>query len=470
MSGYKRATVMINQDEFDRLREAEQKLRSVPQIDPQLIQELSRQSTQALEKNLTQVRSRQGRFEKMVSALDESVQTLERSTNQAMVAFEENLVRQTEQYTGQLWSHVDKVLAQHTAQFEETIAVNHRIYQEDLYQQARQIRRMEDDVQRKADMAAAWLEAASSFCAFIKDNYPHQEFAPGQVDWLERQLNQARQNLGIGLSEAVIVSAQQIYTAFSDLRIEIERKFSEWRLLYQSVWETAVLLLNQVEASAELPAIDLDGNELPVKLDVNFWSQGKLEGLYQTLSTVCQELEDPASFLELDHLEKMLCVDLPGYDQQLCDLVLDARIAVLNSQLRINIADLVIKALQDQGFNLEESDYEAADMRQAFNAHLSNLEGNEVFVYVNPSGSEIGENDLHVESLDRDQRTEHELEQRWFEVDRSLAAFGLDVSGYERLDVPSRNAVRERGAGQRPRAPQRKRNSSTHSAGLMYGN
>jgi len=289
-----------------------------------------------------------------------------------------------------------------------------------------------------------WLDAATQFCEFIKANYDYQQFVPGQVEFLQSRLNQALENYQAGLSEAVIVTSQQLYSEFSDLRIQLERWHNEWGILYRSVWETVNMMICGAEAVRFIPAMDLDGNDLPADIDVNYWTDGRLDELLRDLNYIRERLEDPDTQLSYDVLERWISIDMPGYDQALTDIARGARIAALNSQLRINIADLVIQALQDQGFALEDSDYEAEDMRESFNARMSNLEGNEVIVNVVPVGQDVGQNELHLQSHDREERTEHELQQRWMEVDRSLASYGLEVSSYSRVD-----AANARGGSQR---------------------
>jgi hypothetical protein len=101
----------------------------------------------------------------------------------------------------------------------------------------------------------------------------------------------------------------------------------------------------------------------------------------------------------------------------------------------VNIADLVVDTLNHQGFALEDATYNKVDMRQAYSAKLRNYEGAEVIVYVVPTGEGLGENQLHLESLDTARRTEHELHQRWQEISSGLQSVGLDVG---RLRVPAR--------------------------------
>lgn len=435
MSGYKRATISISQDEYNRLRDAEVQLRTAPSIPAEVLQSISQRSYEAVQDNLNRMQQRQRGFENMVSGMNQSIQSLERDTSQALVALESNLLGKTQEYVGGLYGHFNQLLNQHLAQFEQTIAANHHYLQDELAQQSRQLRRLEGDAQRKQEMAEMWLDSAEQFCAFIHQNYAHQQFLPGEMEWLERQLIQTRSNLGVGLAEAVIVNAQQLYTAFSDMRIRLERLQNDWLLLHQSAWEAVTLILSRLEASRVVAAVDLEGNELETPIETDYWTDGRLSELERDLNYIRERLEDPETQLNWDILNRWLDIDLPSYDDGLCHIVGDARVTALNSQLRINIADLVIQALQEQGFALEASDYQSSDMRDAFNAHLSSLEGNEVVVNVVPVGRNVGENELHLQSIDREEHTEHELQQRWVEVDRSLTAYGLDVSNLTRIDV-----------------------------------
>ncbi len=94
------------------------------------------------------------------------------------------------------------------------------------------------DANGKHDFAVEWLDAADMYCAYIQQYFNTEQFTPGRLEWLERQLEQAHQNLDMGLTEAVITSAQQLVLSFSELRVELERLQNEWVLLYQAAWES----------------------------------------------------------------------------------------------------------------------------------------------------------------------------------------------------------------------------------------
>lgn len=445
MSGYKRATVNITRDEYDRLRDAEQKLRSLPEVTPEANQSIARQSEEAFRASLNGVEQRQALFEQLLSGMDGYVRDLENATAQAMLQYEANAAAEAQAYAGCLWDHFNQAINTHAEYYQNIIASNHQQYQEELAQHSRQIRRLAGSLEEKRELARQWLEAANQFCDFMKLQYAHELFTPGKVAYLERQLSQAGDNLEIGLSEAVIVTAQQLYSAFSDLHIELERLQAEWTLLVQSALETTCQILLQAEESQVVPAIDLEGNPLPYPVEVDAWSQGRLSQLITELQYIKGQLEDEAVFIDSPTLMHWLELELPAYYHALEDIILQARISALNSQLRINIADLVVQSLRDQGFALETSQYEGDDMRNAYGARLVNLEGSEVVVQVAPTGPELGENELHLQSLDKEDRTDHELQRRWYEVSQSLASYGLNVGAYVR-EEPGEYAASQRPA------------------------
>lgn len=427
MSGYKRATVAIRQDEYDRLKEAEQKLRALPSVDNNHLWEMQQQSQAVFNENLAQVQGRQEHFETLLSGVDGKLRDMELSTHQAVNECLTQATGAFESYAGALWEHLDDVLAVHDQAFQQVIAAHHRQQQEELSQLSRHIRHLNNEGERKRQLSEEWVSAAGQFCEFIRASYAHEFFAPGQVEKLENQLAMARQNLDQGLYEAGLMTAQQAYMAGSELRLDLEQRQSEWQFLFQAAWEAVTQLLDQANHCRVIPAVDLDGNLLPYEIDVDFWVVGRL--------TVFEnELQDALNLLETGHelpdakiLQRWLMVDLPEYANALSEMILDARVNALNSQLRINIADLVVQALQEQGFALQGAAYEARDDRNSFEAQMMSLDGSEVLVQVAPVGSQLGENELHLQSLDDQVRTEHELRQRWQEVSHSLAQYGLEV-------------------------------------------
>jgi hypothetical protein len=445
MSGYKRATVTIGQDEYDRLRDAEIKLRAMPEIPVQTTQRIVQESLLSFRSSVAEVQQRQSIYEQYLSGVDESIRQLETNTNQALLTYEANTAADLENYAGCLWNNVNQVLQQYATHFEEEITANHHQQQQELANITRRVRRISFDRQRKQELADLWINAAMQIAEFIDQTYTHEYFTPGKVDQLNRQLNLARENQSSGLSEAVILSSQQVYMAFSDLRVELERLSNEWRLLYQAACEATTQLVEQAKSVMVVEAMDLDGQDLPYEVNVDYWTQGRLSQIIKELSEQKKRLDIGEDLPGSDDLRIWLEKDLPDYYRKLETLVLDARVYALNSQLRINIADLVVQALQEQGFSLEAAQYESGDWRNGYTSRLMNIEGNEVIVQVTPGGQLLGENELNIRSLDSETRTEHELEQRWYEVSKSLNKYGLDVGAYTQTEASMNKAPRQPG-------------------------
>jgi hypothetical protein len=374
----------------------------------------------------------------MLSEVSQNIREIERGTSQALVDFEARIIARSEKTIGNMWQRFDDVLADYADQFDRRIKTQAQETQAQFSELYTSLHQIAVDANEKHNLAVEWLDAANTYCAFIKQYFNYEQFAPGRVEWLERQLAQAYQNLETGLSDVVIASAQQLVLSFSELRLELERAQNEWVLLYQAAWESINRLLIQVDESQLLEAVDLDGQLIPSRIEADYWSGGRLNLLYEDILSIRSQMEDEQFSPDRELLVRWLEVDLPKLRDELENIVAQARINVLNSQLRINLADLVVQALQEQGFALQESDYAQSDMRMAYDAQLTNLEGNQVVIQVAPIGEKIGENELHVQSMDREQRTEHELEQRWYEISRSLQRHGVEVGQFSSLDRQSR--------------------------------
>ncbi len=437
MSGYKRATVTIGEDEYDRLREAEKKLRSLPLVSDEEYRAISQKSEKAIQANFSKIAQRQASFENLLNGMSQMVQGLESTTSQAIASYQASAAAQIQQYAGFLWDNFNQAIASNAEFFANSLAATQQELQAELDNYSSQVRRLSNDQASKQALAQDWLDAAGQLGEFIQMNYDHEHFTPGQVAYLERELDQACDNMELGLSEGVIITAQQLYRSFSDLRIALERAETEWHLIIQSALETASQIYVQAQESQVVPAVDLDGNLLSYTIDVDYWTGGRLSQLIADLQGIQDQLADEQNLPDSATLRDWLENDLPVYYQALEATILDARITALNSQLRINIADLVVHSLQEQGFALAACDYEAGDMRMAYDARMVNLEGNQVMVQVAPTGRELGENELHLQSLDREQRTEHELQRRWYEVSRALSSCGLAVGSYIREDTAS---------------------------------
>ena len=105
----------------------------------------------------------------------------------------------------------------------------------------------------------------------------------------------------------------------------------------------------------------------------------------------------------------------------------DMRVAVLASQLRFNVAQIVVQSLEAQGFFLEQANYEKDDYRETFVARTCNYAGNEVVVSIDPDPGLDEGGKINIQSLDAGKITEHELHQRNFEIFNAILENGIEV-------------------------------------------
>jgi hypothetical protein len=436
MSGYKRATVSISQDEYDRLREAENNLRSLPEISHDTYQEIEGQSYQLLQSNIQDIENRQSQFTQVLANVDESILLLETQTNNHLLAFQQQTLALLNSSVGDLWKAQNSILEQQAQQFSALLNRCQAEQQQEINTLSGQFNQWKHDQEARKVIAENWVYTFEQLVFFVREQYAHDFFFPGKLQRFEMALTQAYHNFEHGLYDAVVSGTQNAYLTLSELRLELEYKQTEWQTLYQAAWEAINLTFAQIERSAFVPALDLDGLELPYFVDVNFWTDGQCDGLLEKVNEIGQLLLDENSTPGIDTLRSWLEVDLPQIQNHLESLVLDARIKTINSQLRINVADLVIQALQNQGFALDMSAYQANDMRLGYGAQLRNVEGNEVIVSVSPNGDHLGENELQVQSIDAEEKTEHELLGRWQEIQTSLTHFGVAVGQVEQQRLP----------------------------------
>ncbi len=449
MSGHKRATITISEGEYRRLHDAEIRLRFTPQPSVESSWPVTEQVNRALQGHLGQLEERQRQFERTVCNFQQEVQTAEMDT------MRQYLQRETELYT-RLWSQSERrldatqsALREQASQFSSLLEEQQRRHQENIlnlqiHQQA-QLSRLEDQVQtgmalleqrldsvldeqeRKYLAAGNWIAQARELAQFIQERYAHEAYLPGELVRLEQAVALAEANLAENMPEAAVVSGQQAYVELSGLHLQLEQLDSEWRLLAETCWENASRLLAFAEENRTCPAHDLDGNQLPEMIDVDFWTEGDLEQQIESLRDLAADLGERAEGFDLPALRVLAEEDLPRRYERLSETVYQARLAVLNSQLRINIADLVVQALEQQGFGLVQSEYADCDQRNGFSAKVRNREKDEIVIQVAPDPGILGKNELHLISLDRARRDERELVGRSREVALALDRYGLEV-------------------------------------------
>ena len=211
----------------------------------------------------------------------------------------------------------------------------------------------------------------------------------------------ARSNIQSGVNEAAIANAQQTYLDLADLRLELEQKEQEWQLLYNSAWEDLRSLIAEVQANRECEIeVGKDSETEKFKFEVDYWVDGRLSKYEEQLAELESRLKAGELTLSTEQVIQ-LGAEITALQPTLGEIVEQAKLAILGSQLRAEIADRVVEVLDSLGYTLVNSDdavYEGDDERNAYVVKVKNIAGDEVVTVISPE-KEFGTNSVSINSF-----------------------------------------------------------------------
>ena len=445
MSGHKRATISIPEDEYRRLHEAEMRNRFMQADIPGLIERATQQTQANLNQYYVEFERRQVDFIDALQEVDADLASLEARTSQAMLQHQGVIQDHLSDMAGSLWEQAGSMIAEVEQHYQEDILAVQQSNSDALSAFSQQ---MEQGFAREREHQRAaqhWIQTAQSVAVFIAQQYDHENFMPGSLRSWDRRLMHAQQNLYAGMPEAAVALAQDAYVGLSDLRVQLEKLQTEHQALLQAAQEYLLRLEHAAHESFEVHAMDLLGNALPSRIDVNFWSGGRLLRQTQEIEKMRAELAGRDARPSSETLERLLSTQLPEMEQRLMETVFRARLGVLSSQLRLNIADRVLSALGSQGYSLQDGYYEGDDSRETYTAVLTAMDGGEILVRVNPITDQAPQNELHLIAQDQQEKTQHEMRQRAQEVQRALLKSGMEVGRMVQVSDHGQNPIPARG-------------------------
>lgn len=431
MSGKRRITV--GEAEWNSLQRQSRQLRELQRNVPKLVANLRRQTQSDLAEVSQRLDSRQRAVEQTMSALSDQTRALEAETNRRLADHVVQMRGELADAAGQLRAETDEALADQQRTWRAELAQERDRQRADI---DRLRAELHDQAQTAAETAEAWLHDAVLLRDLIRDELPHQRYADGEVAALSRRIATAEENLRSGQAQSALALAQQTYHDLSDLRVEIELRDREWVGLHTIAYE-AVLMFDGLAAHSATEIIEAGaaGNDAPVDLNVDLWSEGRLSELRAAAAALRAQVDDTQSPPSADELREIIGCRVPELEQRLADVVEQARMRLFSSQLRINVADIVVQALDETaGYQLEDHAYDLMDQRRTFFAKLQHPNGNEIVVSVAPSTDEAGQCVLRVLSYDYDAVAQAELDERADAITSELHARGLsaDDQGCER--------------------------------------
>ena len=207
----------------------------------------------------------------------------------------------------------------------------------------------------------------------------------------------------------------------------MERDEKQWNICYSIALKKINQLMEKIQNQKEFN-YQSENNKEKQKFDLEFWSKGKWGELWQKAKRYKTQLVEHPEQLSIADLRIWITDTFQQFDFELDSIVNDAIRDLINSQIRTNIADMVMQALQKQGYTLDNSEFSGKDVRQSFFFTARNIAGNAIRVLVNPGEAE--KNELQLEAIDQRPQTEYFLKRRADEIAHSLQKVGLSIDGF----------------------------------------
>lgn len=440
MSGYKRAVVTISQEEYRRLHQADVKRRF-----QEIVQKVKgSRETGDLFNALQQMENRQQQFEEALYTLDHGINQVETDTMQEILRENSLCYERLIAVVGQTAADTNRSLDSLSRYFAEEMQKQRQQHQQNIQALVQRLHMHDQRQQAKADAARRWLRQSVALAEFIQGKFDHERFLPGRLARIVGNLKFAQNNLAEGFFESSLQSSQQAFLQLSDLHFELEQCIVEWQTEFERARSTLQQSIAELEQNATVTALGLEGEELPEQVEVAYWSNGKYNDLLDKCRNFQAMLTQEQRSLSTQELRQANHEVLAFIRERFESIVYEARLNALNSQLRMNIAEQALQALEVHGFKLNESGYVGKDMRAPFTAQLDNADGSQVTIQVLPTDKTPQElaNELVVVTRHPSLKTEQEARLQWEELCRTLHEYNLDVGRPEIRSAPP--AISER--------------------------
>ena len=436
MSAHKTATVRVGEAEYQRLREAEEQLRLLELQKAQSLAAQERKQRQPFGVIDRESLRRNQEFSEIAQRIDQNIQEIElqaaKQIQTQVSMIQADVADYQKSFSQAAAQKVNQWIDAMNQQFEQNAHELQTYWQaQSIQQRLAQLHsvELENDNRKLLEAAYAWLEqlpAAYPNLVFFQNEFEEQKEAFNIVLDLHQNTN----------PESVCYPVHRLLVDLTKLRQQLEADLAITQGIRSLLFQGTNTLQRKLIEDRSVHAMDDSGQELPDEIDVDFWTEGAYQALVAEVDAWVQRLLANEADLSQEQWREELEIRLCQYEQRSIDLVTQARLRVLSSQLRFNIAQIVVDALETQGFQLQTAAYDSQDFRRGFSAAVRNFSGNEVVVYIDPDQVEMESGMVRIENRDAAALTEHELLQRNREIFSAIQSYGLEVSDIKAANLP----------------------------------
>ncbi|MCP4749660.1 MAG: hypothetical protein GY866_02090 [Proteobacteria bacterium] len=380
---------------------------------------------QDLKKENTEATARFERIDDRLSSMSQELQKVERSNNAKMQAMRKKYKTDLESLGKQL--------------------KNQRKEYTQLIQEQNVM--ISKTIQNKQSRAKQWQNDVRQLQSIIDEEYRHDKFLPGRLASLKKELVIVQRNLENEDNEAAISAAQQTYLKTQEMRIDLERLESEWQTHLTLAKRSAAEVLAICDAQ-EIATFVFEAEEGSEEIDgeIDFWTEGELSKLRQRVIDIQKRLQLPDE-LSLDEF-KQIVMESESLNEQCLNLTEIAKKALVASQLRNNIAQLIEDTLADTNWETIDSTYQDNDFRKPLHVKMKNFSGDEIVTIITPEEkSDNIMNRINISFFDRSSNDESYRLERLNSLMETFSENGLDctkpscVPGTEHARMPDANKL-----------------------------
>jgi hypothetical protein len=443
MSGYKRATVTISEQEYRRLHDADMKRRFGR--NKQEKQDTG-QTHLKLSNILQMMESRQRQLEDLLGNVDRHFSRIEAETMQNIIMQNAICYDSLSAVIEETAAYTSDSIASMSQFFEDNMLREREHYRQNIHMLVRQIDEHRQKEFVKEQSARQWLKRAVMMTDFIQEQFDHQRYIPGRLHKIQQSLELAQNNLAEGFFEASLQLSQQTYLELSELHFDLEQRMVQSQAQYERAFLAARQVLADIEAGRQVYALGMQGEELPEMVDINYWTNGKYSALLNKCHMLLEYLKQDTQRISTEDISRVFDEIVPTIRKSFENIVYEARLNVLNSHLRMNIAEKAQQALEKHGYRLCEEGYAERDMRASYKVQLDNQDGTQVTIQVIPKEETDQEmtNDLVVITEHPYLKTEQEARMKWEEIRETLSHYNLNISQFQtHPQLPERMDNRE---------------------------
>jgi hypothetical protein len=431
MSGHKRLLVSLGSPDSKRMKELMRRIQAIENDSDKLSTKVQNLHETEVHQMIDELHQRQNHYIKNLSDLNINLQQTEARTAQSIVDQSMQFEEEIQQLGSEIWNNTSLIYGEQNRMFDQILQEHHSNIQAELLNLRHHFEQNDKGIKNKELHVQEVIEDAQNLITVLTAQYDYNLYLPGFIEQEIQILDQAQTNCWNGFFEAGLALVQQSLFRLSNSRIHIEREILEHELFYNNVLTSCNEVFSLLVQIENVEALDLDGNPVGNFLNVNYWSWGAYEDHFNEMKAVRNFLLEKGKDISVSELRE-ISDRIQEIQQSIPNMIAHARENILGSQIRFNIAELIIEALKIQGFACANAYYENNDQRLPYQTTLVNFEGSEVDICISPDIQMPLNHTVDLYSNDAEIRTTHELKQRAKALRDTLRNFGIDAN----LQIP----------------------------------